>query len=155
MKTVNKLLKKATDPYLTLLNYYATPLQRCGKSPTELLMGRKVKTTLPVTQHQLVLQWDYLPEFRQKEEVFKNQQKTLRSMSQGQVIVSTPTRCYYCGEDRCSNCERFSTVPLFSSKVIPCGDSIRTTEEEQTTLNTSSRDLTSTPLKFNRFISST
>ena len=41
VKTVKNLLKKSQDPYLTLLNYRATPLSWCGRSPTELLMGMK------------------------------------------------------------------------------------------------------------------
>ena len=75
VKTVKNLLKKSQDPYLTLLNYRATPLSWCGRSPTELLMGRKVRTTLPQTQSQLIPKWPFLEEFKQKDTRFKNQQK--------------------------------------------------------------------------------
>ena len=64
VKTVKNLLKKSQDPYLTLLNYRATPLSWCGRSPTELLMGRKVRTTLPQTQSQLIPKWPFLEEFK-------------------------------------------------------------------------------------------
>ena len=47
VKAMKKLLRKSTDPYIALLNYRATPLQWCELSPSELLMGRQVRTTLP------------------------------------------------------------------------------------------------------------
>ena len=53
VKTVKTLLKKESDPYLALLSYRATPLQ-IGYSPSELLMGRKLRTTVPTTRQQLI-----------------------------------------------------------------------------------------------------
>ena len=46
VRTIKGLLKKNADPYLALLMYRSSPLQN-GLSPSELLMGRKLKTTLP------------------------------------------------------------------------------------------------------------
>ncbi|KAL0153721.1 hypothetical protein M9458_050974 [Cirrhinus mrigala] len=47
---LKQLLKKAadskSDPYLALLNYRTSPLE-CGMAPVEMLMSRKLRTTLP------------------------------------------------------------------------------------------------------------
>lgn len=48
VKTVKRLLEKNTDPYMAMLIYRSTPLEN-GNSPSELLMGRKLRTTLPIT----------------------------------------------------------------------------------------------------------
>ena len=52
MQTVKKLLKKADNPYVALLNYCATPLQH-GSCPAKLLMGKKLRTRVLIlpTQH--------------------------------------------------------------------------------------------------------
>ena len=47
VRTVKGLLKKNDDPYLALLSYRATPPQT-GLSPSELLLGRRLRTQLPV-----------------------------------------------------------------------------------------------------------
>lgn len=51
--TAKKLMQQADDPFLALLNYRATPLLWCNLSPAELLMRRRLHTTLPQTTHQL------------------------------------------------------------------------------------------------------
>nr|XP_055054468.1 uncharacterized protein LOC129439701 [Misgurnus anguillicaudatus] len=53
VQTIKNLLKKATDPYRALLAYTNTPLGN-GFSPAQLLMGRCLRTTLPV--HPVVLE---------------------------------------------------------------------------------------------------
>ena len=46
VKTTKSLLKKEKDPTKGLLAYRSTPLA-CGYSPSELLMGRKLRNTIP------------------------------------------------------------------------------------------------------------
>eukprot|EP00731_Ephydatia_muelleri_P000810 Em0001g810a len=53
VRTVKSLWKKEKDPFLALLIYPATPLE-IGYSPAELLMCRRLRTTLPMAQKQRV-----------------------------------------------------------------------------------------------------
>ena len=53
MGTVKNLLKKSNDPYLALLSYRTAPLQ-IGYSPSELLMSRELRSTVPTTQTQRI-----------------------------------------------------------------------------------------------------
>ena len=72
MKTIKALLRHTDDPYLTLLT---TPLPWCSYSPSELSMGRKVKTDIPQTADHFTPQWHFLPDFQRKENKFKEKQK--------------------------------------------------------------------------------
>ena len=70
VKTVKNLLRDAKDPYLALLAYRVTPLQN-GYSPAELLMGRKLKTTVPIHPRQLVPKIPDVKLLRQCEEDYR------------------------------------------------------------------------------------
>ena len=75
VQTVKQLLKQRSAPYKSLLNYHSTPFPWCGRSPSELLMGRRLRTTVPQTDEYLIPQWSYLPEFREQNKAFKEKQK--------------------------------------------------------------------------------
>ena len=57
------------------MSYRATPLTWCNFSPSELLMGRKIRTTIPQTGRQLTPQWSYLGVFRRLNNLYKQRQK--------------------------------------------------------------------------------
>ena len=48
VRTVIALLKKTEDPYLSLLVYHSMSISANEYSPAELLMNRKIRTTLPI-----------------------------------------------------------------------------------------------------------
>ncbi|UYV82464.1 K02A2.6-like [Cordylochernes scorpioides] len=58
VKIAKFILKKNQDPSLGLLEYRSTPLEN-GYSPAELLMGRKLRTTLPIAPENLTLNDPY------------------------------------------------------------------------------------------------
>ena len=74
VKTVKGLLKKSDDFYKGLLAYRATPLNNLP-SPAEMLMGRKLRTTLPMhpaalkvnNQDHRVIECKYDQKLKQKE----------------------------------------------------------------------------------------
>ena len=49
VQTIENLLKKGQDPYKALLNYRNTPVDEIGLSPVQILMGRRLKTSLPTS----------------------------------------------------------------------------------------------------------
>ena len=57
VKIAKRILQKSKDdnrdPYLPLLEYRNTPL-KCGYSPAQLLMGRRLRSILPSTNKQLM-----------------------------------------------------------------------------------------------------
>ena len=56
VQTIKQLFKKTPyDPQMTHLTYHATPLPWCGLSLAELLMGRRIRTPVPVANCLLVL----------------------------------------------------------------------------------------------------
>ncbi len=69
VRTIKDVLKKSSDPYIGLLLYRTTPLSN-WYSPSELLMGRKLRANLPMVTSQL---FPDQPAFSQKEHYYKEQ----------------------------------------------------------------------------------
>ena len=74
VKTVKELLKKSSDPYKTLLAYRSTAWES-GLSPAELLMGRRIRTTVPTVPANLNPEWSFLDQFKNKDASLKARQK--------------------------------------------------------------------------------
>ncbi|XP_013412201.1 uncharacterized protein K02A2.6-like [Lingula anatina] len=53
IQIVKKMWKKCDDKYLALLNYRTTPLEGINLSPSQLLMGRRPRNTLPAARNLL------------------------------------------------------------------------------------------------------
>jgi hypothetical protein len=72
--TIKRLLKKERDPYLALLAHRSSPLQN-GYSPSELLMSRKLRTTIPISKELRRPHPPDLTEVKRKEEKVKENLK--------------------------------------------------------------------------------
>ena len=77
VKTIKKLLSSSSDVYMALLSYRSTPLPWCSLSPTELLMGRRIKTDVPQTKELLIPNWPHLANFAEKDKEFKEKQRMI------------------------------------------------------------------------------
>jgi len=75
VKTVKKLMSGSRDLNLALLSYRTTPLPWCGKSPTQLLMGRQACSNLPTPTEGLKPEWPDLELFRSQDSAYKNKLK--------------------------------------------------------------------------------
>ncbi|MCW4248453.1 MAG: transposase family protein [Candidatus Thiodiazotropha endolucinida] len=74
VQTCKRLLEKADDPYIAIMEYRATPI-RNGYSPSELLMGRKIKTIIPTAPGNLKPRLVNPTKIKQRENHVKSQTK--------------------------------------------------------------------------------
>ena len=68
------LLEQSNDPCLALLAYCSTPM-KLGYSPAVLLMGRALRTTVPIPLKQLQPKLPNSKEYRKKDKEIKIKQK--------------------------------------------------------------------------------
>lgn len=74
VKIIKRSLTKSDDGYRALQSYRATPLSN-GFSPAELLMGRRIRTTVPMTAKQLEPKVPEVKTVRKREEQSRKDQK--------------------------------------------------------------------------------
>ena len=54
VQTVKALLRDSEDPHMALLTYRSTPFPRCMLSLAKLLMGRQLRTNVPIPSTRLI-----------------------------------------------------------------------------------------------------
>ena len=75
VKTVKAILEKSKEPHLAPLSYFSTEFSCCGLRPAQLLMGRRIRSTLPQVLHNLIQKWSYLKKFEEQDRQYKKKQK--------------------------------------------------------------------------------
>ena len=74
VETTKSLLKKEKDPSKGLLAFRSTPFA-CGYSPSEILMGRKLRNTIPTFHTVLNPSWPDMNKLREREAGSKETQR--------------------------------------------------------------------------------
>lgn len=74
VRTLKNLLKKSPDPHLALLTYRSTPLHN-GISPSEILMGRKLRNRVPTLPSKLQIQPPDMNKLHENESIYKENQR--------------------------------------------------------------------------------
>ena len=72
---IAKRILNQEDPFRGLLAYRSTPIAATGYSPAELLMGRKLRTPLPVLNHNLDPKWPVFKRVHHQDEKTKSAYK--------------------------------------------------------------------------------
>jgi len=64
VQILKKILQQTDDVCQGLHIYHTIPMPWCNLSPSELLMGLRLRFLLPMTENLLTPQWPYLSEFQ-------------------------------------------------------------------------------------------
>ena len=68
------LLRHPKDPHMTLLSYRTTPLAWRGVPPVKLLMGRKIRTTVPQPTTAFIPTWTHIQNLSKLHQSYKSKQ---------------------------------------------------------------------------------
>ena len=89
VQTAKRLIKQP-DPTLAILAYRNTPLEVTGQSPARLLMGRSLRTRLPVHPSSLTPRWPDFVTLREHHDQKKEKQKEGYDRRNGAVLIEPP-----------------------------------------------------------------
>uniref|UniRef100_A0A8C1MGR5 Gypsy retrotransposon integrase-like protein 1 n=1 Tax=Cyprinus carpio TaxID=7962 RepID=A0A8C1MGR5_CYPCA len=74
VRTAKHILRQE-DPFLALLAYRVTPIQATGYSPAQLMLGRQLRTPVPVLEKKLMPEWPDFSKVRETDNMAKANNK--------------------------------------------------------------------------------
>ena len=83
IQTVKRMWSKSSDKQLALLDYRTTPLEGINLSPSQLLMGRRLRNTLPISKELLKPSADNTESVKKHFNLGKNKQKSYYDHKKG------------------------------------------------------------------------
>ena len=75
MVHIAKTILRQEDQFLALMTYRATPIAATGFSPSQLMMGRTIHTTLPILKQNLAVQWPDITKVKENDDKAKSTYK--------------------------------------------------------------------------------
>ena len=130
VKTAKKLLRNTKDPHMALLSYRLTPLPWCGLS---LLMGRQIRSNIPLITSALVPLWQYFREFCNANKERKQKQNNFDDRHGVRLLPDIPKETEVTSENGRQVYLCYVICYLLSqhSKILSCGDTLRNTKMKQ------------------------
>ena len=117
VQTAKRILK-TDDPTTALMEYRSTPMQVTGYAPSQLLMGRIIKTNLPLSDDILQPNWPDMEDVRHRDEKAKEKNRQNFNRTHGaKPLPPIPAGSYV--RERKGN-EKTWSEPVLSEK--PIGD---------------------------------
>ena len=72
---IAKIILRQNEPFLTLMSYRATPTQATKATPSQLMMGRRIRTTVPTLETNLQPKWPSKEAVRKADDKAKSANK--------------------------------------------------------------------------------
>ena len=92
---IAKRILRQPDVFLALMAYRSTPVTATGVSPSELIMGRKLRTTVPISSEKLKPEWPDFDDVQKRDaltkSVMRDNYNRLHGVRTSWVTAVTPT----------------------------------------------------------------
>ena len=94
VQTVKRLLSKCDDIYEAIMIYRVTPLPHIGLSPSQMLFGRQIKTSLPQATKKLMPSHINFKQLQNKEKVLVYRDSAKQNYDRKRFLPSLNTHVF-------------------------------------------------------------